>query len=437
MQQQTPSIGYYHDCRRMKGNGKFPLKVAVTHLGKTKHCPTSIDATPEEWAIIHPLLNNPDLLEKVLTAVTEKQAVEKTVAKIIPFTLPAFTTQLEMDNSPELVEKENQYATGTGDIIPWFAAYLNDGTKRSIGTHKGYGFAKSMLIRYFKKEAVAFNELPGDELRAIQAWMLREGSDDGKPMSLATIGIYMRYIRAVFNFAMNDDNKAVAREFYPFGKGKKKYKIPKASGRKKSLQRGEIKTMSQTKVADGKFQKQIEKAIAYWMILYYCNGVNMKDLLLMKNKNIVEDIIYLFRAKTINKTEQKEIQIVISAPLKKLLNTWRNTDTDPEAYLFDILKPGMSEEAIYDAKNNFIRFVNKYLTMAHEMGILEKKTRTGQARNSVATLLANDGASILQIKEVLGHEKVETTMNYIGSLETELKKELAVSLTNFKRKKRA
>src|SRR5690606_29434381 len=102
----------------------------------------------------------------------------------------------------------------------------------------------------------------------------------------------MRNLRAVFNQAIEDE--VINPKLYPFGKKKKKYNIQTAKKRKIALSKDEIKILF-----NGTPQNEHQaKAKAFWFFSYLCNGMNTKDILNLKYKDLENDYFIFERAKT-------------------------------------------------------------------------------------------------------------------------------------------
>ena len=107
--------------------------------------------------------------------------------------------------------------------------------------------------------------------------------------SISTVGIYLRSLRAIYNVQNID------KSVYPFGKGKNKYSIPTSKNTKKALAIEEIAKIYHYK-AEPNSTKEMAKD--YWIFLYLCNGMNVKDFCLLKWENIESDMLVYKRAKT-------------------------------------------------------------------------------------------------------------------------------------------
>jgi len=80
---------------------------------------------------------------------------------------------------------------------------------------------------------------------------------------------------------------------YPFGK--RKYIIPKGRNIKRALTLEEIAKIYNYITVPYSIKDMCRD---YWIFIYLCNGLNVKDLCLLKYKNIVGDFILFIRAKT-------------------------------------------------------------------------------------------------------------------------------------------
>ena len=108
--------------------------------------------------------------------------------------------------------------------------------------------------------------------------------------SNATVGIYLRSLRAIFNQAVEENE--IEKEYYPFGK--RKYQIPATKNTKKALTKEQLSVLFNSKP---KLPQQ-KKAKDFWFFSYACNGMNMKDIALLKYKDIQDGKIEFYRAKT-------------------------------------------------------------------------------------------------------------------------------------------
>ena len=78
------------------------------------------------------------------------------------------------------------------------------------------------------------------------------------------------------------------------------------------------------------------KAKAFWFFSYACNGMNLKDVALLKYSDIKDDKFYYYRAKTFDKTSEKTtITIYLTDFTKQVIADYGNEDKS--GFVFDII----------------------------------------------------------------------------------------------------
>ena len=344
----------------------------------------------------------------------ELQAYENKAAKIIR-DLPVFTF--------ELFEKHfftNRIVNNT--INNAFDYYINSlKLNNQVGTAVSYGCSKISLDKFIP--GIRFTDVTPEFLRKYERWMLENGK------SITTIGIYLRQLRTIFNNAIADE--LIPKEIYPFGK--KRYEIPTGNNIKKSLPLSDIALIYNYKV---KKNTAIARSKDYWLFMYLCNGMNMKDVCLLKYKNVKDNVIEFERAKTIRtKRKVEPIRVALTADVKRIISKYGNKDTHPTNYIFPVLTKDLTAERERQLIQQITQLVNDHMKLiAKKLGI-ENKVTTYAARHSFATILQRSGVSTSFISEALGHSNVKTTQNYLGGFEDAAKLETVKALTAFKKNK--
>ena len=225
--------------------------------------------------------------------------------------------------------------------------------------------------------------------------------------SITTIGIYLRHIKSICNYAILKG--IMKQEEYPF----RNYTIPSGRKNKRSLSSSDIKSIIG-------FQTDIipeRKARDFWVLSYLCNGINFNDIARLKYSNMTSDQIKFVRTKTENKTrgDIKEIIIHILPPVLKIISEWKNNEISEDNYIFPILREGLSEKEEIKTIAQFIQTTNKYLKRISEKLNFDIPLTTYFARHCFATQLKRGGVSIEYISESLGHSTTKVTQNYLGS----------------------
>ncbi|MBK7763999.1 MAG: site-specific integrase [Bacteroidetes bacterium] len=412
-----PSIKILLAKKRPKHTGKYPVKLQVIFQRKMKQYPFGIDLTNEEFDYVL----NPAKYKGRFDAKTKRDLVDVQVAIHAKFAKANEIITKMIDFSFSIFERKlNQKKLANTDVYQYYENIIQRfRDKDRLGTADTYQCSLSSL-KLFRPE-LSFREITVDFLEAYEAWFL------GRGRSISTVGIYLRPLRAVMNEAISDG--IISREsHYPFGK--RLYQIPASKNIKKALTMEEIGKFFQFEALPGTWQ---EKSRDFFIFSYLCNGINMKDICLLKNIDIQGEYIRYTRAKTqhTHRSSNTKISIYVSPESQAIINRWRNADRRPEAYLFPILTQGMNAAEQMLRFKQFTQNVNKNIKkIATTLGI-DKHVTTYFARHSFATVLRRSGASTEMISESLGHTSTKTTASYLDSFEDDKRKEIMAALTNF------
>lgn len=285
-----------------------------------------------------------------------------------------------------------------------------------VGTAVTYDCAKNSLFEYNPK--LTFAEITPLLLRKYEKWML----DNGR--SITTVSMYLRCLRAIFN------NQTIDKTVYPFGRGKGKYSIPTGRNVKKALTLDEV-----AKIYNYEPETDTEEMTRdYWMFMYLCNGMNVKDLCLLKWENIQGDIIDYERAKTSTTgREKKAIRIALKAESKAIIRKWGNPSLNKSAFIFPHLEAGMTPERQRRIYQDLTKQINKYIQRIGKKLEIPQHITTYSARHSFATVLKRSGANISMISDLLGHSDLSVTQKYLDSFEDEqIQTQTDVLTTGFK-----
>jgi site-specific recombinase XerD len=269
-----------------------------------------------------------------------------------------------------------------------------------------------------KIDDLTFENITKDWLKKYEKFML----DNGK--SFTTISIYTRTLKAVFNNAIY--LKDLHKDVYPFGNKKGKYKILKTKKVKKALKSLQLKTLFNADT----MTKEEAKAKAFWFFSYACNGMNIKDIALLKYSDINGDKFEYYRAKTFDKsTEKNTITIFLTDFTNGIIKEYGNSDQS--GFVFDILKNEDDSITQYKKIKNFTRYINDHIKRIALRNDLPSDLSTYWARHSFATNSMRKGASMEFISEALNHSDLSVTKNYFAGFEDDAKKEFAKGLLDF------
>lgn len=405
----TTSIVLYKS--RLKKNNKYPAKLRITHDRTQKYF--SIDKMDRVYEFTE------DEFEKIVSPKArgdykdikhEFNAIETkakdTISKMKDFSFDEFKIKFYKKS----VDLRNVYAY-------YDTVIENLESEGRIGSAVNYKCSLSSIKKYSEKnDRLDFSKITISFLEKYEHWMKGQGN------SVATIGFYLRALRAICRSGIKEG--VMNPEQYPFEKDK--YQIPRKRNIKKALEMKEISSLMNYERKEFSLQ---DKAIDFWMLSYLCNGANIKDLLKLKYKDIGEDTITFVRAKTErSKKDLEPIVVPLIDKIEELIDKWGTKPKDPENYVFPFLNDELTPKQEYGRIKKFVKKINNNVKpIAESLGI-SKKVTTYTARHSFSTVLKRAGASTELIKESLGHSSLQTTESYLDSFEKEVKKEFAKKL---------
>jgi integrase/recombinase XerD len=402
----------FHDTRREKQNKKYPVKLCVNYIHKAKYYATGIDLTKDEFD----KLKNKRNAKEIAAVRNELHTIEANAKAIIKTLKPFGFNSFERKFSEKPIYQDPLAAAFQDKI----SQLKREGR---LGTASSYECCIHSLQKF--KEKLTFDDINVDFLCDYENHMTEEGN------SKTTVGIYLRTLRAVFNEAV--ENGILSKDAYPFGK--RKYQIPTGRNIKKALKLadiGKIYYYEPDAPHDG-----MARAKDFWLFSYFANGINMKDIALLKFRHIQGEYIVFERAKTLRTTRSnpKPISIYITGEMKQIMDRWSNVPTSPEDYIFPILEPRAHLERQRKLIQQFTKNTNKWMKEIGNRLELNMPVTTYAARHSFSTVLKRSGASTEFISEALGHTEVKTTESYLDSFENETKKQFAGNLIAFKKEK--
>lgn len=415
---QGYTISIYLDTRRAKANGKYPVKLRVYTSAprRRKYYGTIFDFTEKEfegiWRSAKPRKEQKDIRKQLLAIETKAENIAK---KLNPFTFEQFEKELYR-NSGDGLKVKYHYENAVNELLK----------NNQIGTANTYQLAEKSIKRFLEGtgrqsyNALTFYDITTDWLKGYERFMC-----DTEKKSHTTVSIYLRTLRTLFNKAI--DNKEIEKDFYPFGK--KKYQVPNSRNVKKALNKAELKALFQAKAVTPEQQK----AKDFWFFSYSCNGMNVKDIALLRYKDIENDRIEFYRAKTsfTSKGDQRPIIAYLNDYTKSIIEKYGNPNKAPNQIIFDVVRDNQTAEQRQKAVKNFTRFINQHLKKLCKQNGLPENISTYWARHSFASNFVLNGATIVDTMESLGHSNIQTTQNYLRSFDSDTKKELANSLMDF------
>jgi len=391
----------YLDTRRPKIENDityYPVKARITHNRERLYISLGFDLTEEDFNKLDETKSKRLTdTKKLITASFERiKEMVKEIHQTEEYTHDKLRNKLKKGRKTYIdVAFDNKIAELTKE--------------GQAGTAAGYATAKKFINKY--ATGLRFVDITTQWLEKFEVWALnKEGINE------TSLSIYLRGLRALFNHAIKSGD--VPRGVYPFAsKDKEGYQIPTGEGTKIALTVEQMNRFASLELTGSK-----ERCRDMFLLSFHLAGINFKDMLQLKWKNIKGGEVHFIRDKTRRTTRvQKSIHVPYTDPARRLVERWGNADKSPDAYVIPHLTAGLSPEKLRDSVKSFTHQVNVQLKkIGKELEIEGLSSMV--ARHTFSTIVKNSGAPIAFISEVLGHKSIKTTEGYLKSFETEQKR---------------
>ncbi len=411
-------LSIYLDTRRQKANGKFPVKLRIftAHPRIQKLYNTKFEFSIKEfqsiWETEKPRFEHKEIRNQIRAIELNADKVAKDIQ---PFSFDQFERKFLRNN-------------GAGnDVIFQFVQYIDKlKANENIGTYLNYETALKSIKNYIKsvkgKEPtkIAFSEITPDWLQKYENYMIND-----LKRSRTTVSMYTRNLRTIYNISIRE--KEIPAEIYPFGKNK--YQPPAVRNVKKAFSKVDLNQLFN---AVPKTPLQA-RAKDFFFFTYVSNGMNLKDIALLRYENIQNDKIVFYRSKTINtaKTDLRPVIIYLTELSLRVIREYGNKNKKPKEYIFPIISDENTAFKNHRAIKDFIISLNKNLKKLAKANGLTGDISTMWARHSFATNAVRDGASLEIVGEAMSHNNLKTTQIYFAGFENSDIKELTQKLMNF------
>ena len=236
--------------------------------------------------------------------------------------------------------------------------------------------------------------------------LIKEMKD--KDVSLNSIRMYIRALAAIYSYGIK---KAYTKNENPF-RHIDGLTLTSTRRQNASLNDDELQQLLSYKPQTDKerFGKD------FFVLSLQLSGMNIGDILRLKNEAINNNEISFTRKKTSRLEERTTIPLTKEA--KKILSKYgKISPSAPDDYILPYLANANSNKTIINTIGRIVNKVNDGLSLITDKIGLRKVT-TYTARHTFAIILQSKGMTVEQIQKFLGHASSATTQNYIGTITT-------------------
>ena len=381
------------DTRTINKEGTYPVKIKVYYQCKPKYYSTGIC-----------LASQVELEEILESKSREYRDIQDAIGRKLGRILE--NVKYLADRGTFSFDRLNNRLGKSigGSINEMFEAKINElNETEKYGSAMIYRGTLSLIKRFKKNNTVPIRDITVEWLKEFERFCL-------KTTNQTIVAINMRNIRVIMNIAKSAGT--IKEADYPFGRGR--YQIKEGAGKKRALNKAQLKAIAE--YSDGNNFTDFYRDL--WLFIYFCNGINVADLINLKFSDIQDREISFVHAKTKDRTrEVKRIYATITPEMQAIIDKWGN-DPKKSVYIFPFMKAGDGAREHDKKKRNLTRHINDHMkAIGEKLGIGRITTYT--ARHTYVTVLRNEGVPVSMISPMLGHTSVTTTEIYLADLESE------------------
>lgn len=188
-------------------------------------------------------------------------------------------------------------------------------------------------------------------------------------------------------------------------------KMTREAHRRNYLLEEEVERMMALRLEEGS-----EQDIARDMFYLECRtGLRISDLLQLRWGNFNGESLHVMMQKT-----QREVTVPVTASIRRTLEKYRHLFSSAEERVFPFLDMEEWRTDEFSLPRALVAAtcrVNSLVKQVAARAGIEKNISTHVGRHTFATMLISKGASIYEVKELLGHRDVKVTQVYAHLLD--------------------
>jgi integrase len=382
-------------------NNKSRVQIRITFRGERRHYSTDFKFTRAEFREIQgkskPRYFTKSEIHKINKQIDDVAEEYKSIIdEMSVFTFDLF--QQELDKIEEKYSLELFHLLDKED--------KRRRLEEEISSANQYKGAKASLKKHLGKEEILMVDVTPSLLRDYEAEARRN------KLSSTTINMYLRAVRYVFNYCIN--NGYLDRSLYPFGRREPKYVLPKSNRREIGLETADMEIFKKAKPKIGKNGKgkNDQFYLDLFLFSYYTFGMNIIDILLLTKGMIHNSFIDTARTKT-KIHNPVNLKLPIRPEAQKIIDKYMSDESE---FIFGVLKGNETKTKIKERSKAYVKRINRVLeTICKENNITTHVT-TYSARHTAANQLLAEDVPVAKISQLLGHADIKTTQNYLTTL---------------------
>ena len=385
------------DIRRLKSDGTYPIYIRVTFQGNKWLYATGVCLSDDDYAKALQAKNGSSPIHKAKSQVT--QAFNKIYEAVVALNAQ---NKFSFDNLKKAIANPEKSRTKKSSTLLEYWIEFGE-SKNTEKTRLQYSTSLKNFYRFLgcTVESVPSKDDPKQKTLVVKGKKAKmspsmvdetlirewEASMDEAGLSDSTKSIYLRALRAVMNSL--GQSKVISET--------PKFTIKQGSRRKEDY----IPVADIVKIRD--YQGHGKKAADWWIILYLCNGSNLKDLSTLEwgdDYFFNKELSYI-RGKIADKVKVT-VHIPITDELQKLLDKYASKPEKGKRVFPQILLNATTESEKNSRTHDFNRQIRHGMQgVCAKLGI--RTVTASTARNSYITTLTWHGIQDAFIDSMVGH----------------------------------
>ena len=272
-------------------------------------------------------------------------------------------------------------------------------------TIESYRTAVNWIRKY--NPTLSVQDTTPEVMKDFERWLEKQyKSKFNKDISVNTLGMYMRGLKALFNFAIE---KGIVKT-----NPTSAIKIKHSPRNKRAINIEDWLKFTSYSPATS----LTSFAYDFVLLSFAMCGANIADILSLKNRSIINNQVHFTRKKT--ERVDTNVGVPFNDFIKNLLNKHGVINNKkPDAYILPFYTSKMSEEQQANKRNDVVKRINDGIKIICKEINIEPFT-TYNIRHTFATNAAEHNIPAEQLMLLLGHKNLKTTQTYLKSITNNL-----------------
>lgn len=264
-----------------------------------------------------------------------------------------------------------------------------------MGMARAFRSTLRSLRKFMVNRELLFSDIDHRFVKEYEAFLEGGGAKQN------TVSFYLRNFRIIYNLAY--DNGVESEGYNAFHR----IRIAQCQTSKRALSRDIINRIAKV---DLSHDLTLDRARDLFLFSFYARGMPFVDVIYLKNRDIEDGTIRYKRQKT-----GKEMTVAITVPLRRIISKYPAGEEFVLPFINESDHKTLYEKyhATYTKFHRYLKRLQKYLEIPTPLTM-------HVARHSWATIAKEQGASVTQISEGLGHSCEKTTTIYLKEFDNSI-----------------